>query len=1700
MRRSSHAPARVGFTQGPSRRRGAILALLVAGAASGPGCGSRGGGAPQPTAIVPDRGSLAAAVPVRIRGTAFRARVSADFAGAATGGVDSGYHALLGTVALRDVALEPGGELAATVPAGLPAGSYDLTVIDPWGASGTLPRAYRVLYPGDSASLVAGYRVDAIGPQQAFRPFTVTIAAVDADGAVVSDFNGSVQLSDATGTSVPGAAARFAGGRWTGLVEVRAPHAADVLTVRDTGGLQASSSPFAVAAPPAVAARVTTAPASASAGACAGPVTIAVEDAFGLPAGPELPTTLAVIAAPAGGFQLFGDAACAAALGAPSVAAGQPSTTVWYRATAAGPLEVTASGPGLAASTHRATITPGPPAALAFVTPPQAVNAGACSQRATVELRDALGNPSPAPAPVAVSLQGSPAGALAFASDGACKVASPAVTIAAGATRAELSFSGTLPQVVAVTASASGLAPATQEVTVTPEGTASRVVFLTPPRAAAAAACSDEVTIQAQDSLGNAVTSPGALQVSLAASPAAGFVTYADAACTTPAATIQLPAGRSTGGFRFRGTAAGTVTVTASSPSLTGATQAQTIAPAAPARVAFASGPRGAPAGTCSPAVRLQISDPQGNASPVAAPLAVTLGAAPADGFALYADPACASPATGVTVPAGSSAASFHFKGSVAGPVVVSATPGGGLSGASQVEQVRAGVAARLAFTSAAQRLAAGACSAAASLEVRDASGNVATAPGGAMVSLAAAPGGGFTFFRDPGCAIPTSSVSVPAGGSAATFHFSGTAAGAVAVTASAPGLDPASQTEGVDAALPIQLAFASGAQTVAAGACSGPALVVARDASGNPTVASATAPTTVALSSSASGVTLFAGQGCSGAAVSGLTIAAGATSATFSFRSSTAGPVPVTAASPVLGSTTQVETVTALAPERLAFATSPRTGEVGACSSPVTVRAEDGYGNPSTVAGRTAVTLSAAPAAGFGFYSDAACSTAVTSVTVPAGGGAATFYFEASSAGSVTVSATAAGLQAAAQTEDVVGAAADRLVFTSPAQRVAAGACSAPVALQVAGASGNATPVRAALPIALSASPATGVSVFAGAGCAGAPVSSITIDAGAIAGTLSFRATASGTVTLAASAAGLAAATQAEAIAPGPVDHLSWSDIPSPQAEAIPFPVTLTARDAWGNVAAEFVGTAAVSASAGAASCSSSCSSATTTGRFMAGVWTGSVAMSPQGAGLTLAAAAGAATATSSPFDVTGAAPRSPPTARLTVSPTVLISGATVTYDASRSTDLQTARASLTFSWDLEATGASMDTAPVPPASPWSPWSAASTTTHPLVNNGGAPVVYRPRVAVRDTEPGTGGPDVGYASATVVVLPNGNGHCVVDTSSDADDGATDCYSKGADGHLSLREALRIANGAAAPVAISFSGPMTIAVTGTLTVSKPVFLVARPGVTLDGGGLSITGTGVLVAGLDLSRQATPVVVAAGAEATFRDVDLHDGAGLVVRGQARLDGVRVSGCTGTCIEVNDPGAWLALFNSELRGTSGNTGLALTSCASSAWSASVPSSPELALNGSVLVAGNVFAEFGTAVDSSCAAAVLTSNTFVRNGTGVRGVGAALLDSIFSGQTAAAVTAATCPGFASSRRHLVWRNASDGCLASELAGAPAPAATFSADPLYVHPASRDYRLQVGSPAKDMGTGTSNVDLDGPAPGRFRGADADRGGRETY
>jgi len=253
--------------------------------------------------------------------------------------------------------------------------------------------------------------------------------------------------------------------------------------------------------------------------------------------------------------------------------------------------------------------------------------------------------------------------------------------------------------------------------------------------------------------------------------------------------------------------------------------------------------------------------------------------------------------------------------------------------------------------------------------------------------------------------------------------------------------------------------------------------------------------------------------------------------------------------------------------PAQLAFVSAAQALSVGACSAIVTVQVQDASGNAANVSVNTTVTLSAAPAAGMSFYASPSCTGApLGTLVIGTGTSSGTFYFTTTTAGAITLTASAGSLSPANQVETLNANPTGALAFITPAQSVAAGACSQAATIQARDGFGNVSPVSADAAIALSASPGAGVTFYAGTGCTGPAVTGITMPAGTSSATFSFRGTAAGAVTLTGTSA-FGSAMQVETIAPGPPASLRFSTGPrTVLARACSGAVTLAFVDVSGN------------------------------------------------------------------------------------------------------------------------------------------------------------------------------------------------------------------------------------------------------------------------------------------------------------------------------------------------------------------------------------------------------------------------------------------------------------------------------------------------------------------------------------------------------
>ena len=336
-------------------RRAALAALLLAGCPRSPAVSG-----PVPAAMTPSQGTAVAPLPVVIDGQNFDAQVKTDFQ-KGTSVLDVTFQARLlpsgggAAVPLQGVTLTEKRALQATVPAGIPRGSYDLEVTDPAGRVGVLSQAFRVV---TSAESVASFKVDLVEPASAGIPFLVSLTAVDAQGLTVDGFADTVQVSDQTGTITPASAGPFALGRLLVRPTITALTAADRVTVADSLGHTGISDLFPVQAGPAVAIAFASAPVTAAAGACSPAVSLELRDAYGNAATAAAAVDVQLQSSPPGSLVFYASAACASAVTSATISTGASGTNMYFKGAAAGQVEIRAVPAGLTSAIQGETVAP----------------------------------------------------------------------------------------------------------------------------------------------------------------------------------------------------------------------------------------------------------------------------------------------------------------------------------------------------------------------------------------------------------------------------------------------------------------------------------------------------------------------------------------------------------------------------------------------------------------------------------------------------------------------------------------------------------------------------------------------------------------------------------------------------------------------------------------------------------------------------------------------------------------------------------------------------------------------------------------------------------------------------------------------------------------------------------------------------------------------------------------------------------------------------------------------------------------------------------------------------------------------------------------------------------------------------------------------------------------------------------------------
>ncbi|HYV48132.1 MAG TPA: MopE-related protein [Myxococcaceae bacterium] len=818
------------------------------------------------------------------------------------------------------------------------------------------------------------------------------------------------------------------------------------------------------------------------------------------------------------------------------------------------------------------------PTQLVFASAPQTLTSGACSAAVRVDTQGASGTVVPVVVPVTVSFTATDGNLILF-SDASCTTQASDVVVAAGRSRATLYVKGTTAGPAHLSASAAGLTGAQQTETVVP-GAATALVFTTAPQTMAAiGGCSAPVRLELRDAFGNATSVGTPLNIGLTSNaPGSSFKFYPDSSCQNANIVLTpVAAGGTSSTFYFKSTATaeGTVAITATAGSLS-AMQSEGLVFRQATQLVFPNLPVTVAQNACSP-VALQTQDASGNPAPVLANLSIGLSSS-GPALTFYRDVACLNgAATSVTLLAGLSNVTFYFESLQGSPTITA--NGGALGSPQQTETVTPPQPTQLAFSTAAQTaVTANACSGAVNIDARDASGTPTAVLSPTTVNLATNPSGQVLLYAGAGCTgSAITSTTMATGTSRVTISFKGTVAGSTDITASATGLTSATQTEGVVAAAGTKVVISVGkGQTVAAGACA--SLTLERqDPFGNATTG---ALETMALSSvPAAGMAFYGNSGCTSSPITTIQLPAASSRVFVYFKGTASGSYTLTEApgSTLMGDGAP-ETVTAGSATELRFTSTAQSGVgAGSCSAAVTVASTDAAGAPSPVTSATSVSLGATGTTNTTLYSDAACSTVITSAVIASGTSSTTYYFKGTAVGSGTLTASATGLTPAPpQTFSIAAGTPTKLAIIQGPFSVTAGVCiSTPIAIQVQDVFGNPSPVTPGITVGLAASSADTALPYqltTNGNCNGSgPLTSIAIGTGgSTTSNLFFRSNGAGTWTITATSAPLTQASQNETVTPDNPAQLAYlTPAQSLSTNACSAQVTVQIRDQYGNPSA---------------------------------------------------------------------------------------------------------------------------------------------------------------------------------------------------------------------------------------------------------------------------------------------------------------------------------------------------------------------------------------------------------------------------------------------------------------------------------------------------------------------------------------------------
>ena len=256
-----------------------------------------------------------------------------------------------------------------------------------------------------------------------------------------------------------------------------------------------------------------------------------------------------------------------------NVPANSSDIPFYYKDTTPGDCTITATITGVTAASQQVTINSYSVDSIVFTTAPQTIKAAEKSGIITVQLRKADGTPAVQDGTTQLQLSAQN-GQFYLNSSDTSTIST--LTVSNGQSTASFYYSGTIAGAQTITVNMASLAaPATQQVTVTPE-IATRLVYTTQPQTFGEGEPSGVIHVAIKDTYGNNSALTGNKTLTLSSSCQTGTFSE-DSTNWQPVASIELQSGTTDVTFYYKAMIQGSCTITAEASGLTSASQVMTI-------------------------------------------------------------------------------------------------------------------------------------------------------------------------------------------------------------------------------------------------------------------------------------------------------------------------------------------------------------------------------------------------------------------------------------------------------------------------------------------------------------------------------------------------------------------------------------------------------------------------------------------------------------------------------------------------------------------------------------------------------------------------------------------------------------------------------------------------------------------------------------------------------------------------------------------------------------------------------------------------------------------------------------------------------------------------------------------------------------------------------------------------------------------